>query len=100
MLKTIALLIFAFSTFIPLASEAEEKFRIVSEQMSFQYMSNDGSVILDCSHARIRDLPDWEVVCGKGTPMVKEFVAHFIAREMPQGPQRTSFEVLYWVTER
>lgn len=64
--------------------------------MSFRYVPNEGKAF-DCTHTRIRDLPDWTIDCGQGE---KTFTAHVIVRKysreaMPQ----TGLEILYWVTE-
>lgn len=64
-------------------------------RMNFTYVPNDGSRVEACTHTRIRDLPDWAVVCGRRT-----YTAHVILRKGDRtlAPQ-TSFEILYWVTE-
>jgi hypothetical protein len=74
--------------------------KVVSQQLTFHYLANDGSVDLDCVHSQIRDMPDWEVVCGKGTALMKKFTVHFVTHEVfrAKDPQVT-FEFLYWVTE-
>lgn len=67
-------------------------------RMSFTYVPNsEDAPMLSCRHERIRDLPDWKVLCGNGE---KSFTAHVIIRRMDRAqiPQ-TSMEILYWVTE-
>lgn len=66
-------------------------------KMSFKYVPHEGSESLDCTHTRIRDLPDWKVDCGNGQ---KTFTAHVIARKYQREPTpQTGLEVLYWITE-
>jgi hypothetical protein len=62
--------------------------------LRFQYVPNEGGEILQCTHKRIRDLPDWEVNCGS-----KQFVAHVILRHYHR-KDHSSMELLYWVTAR
>lgn len=64
--------------------------------MRFRYVPNEGMPSVECTHKRIRDLPDWDVRCGE-----KKFAAHVIIREFQTTEEpRTSLELLYWVTER
>ena len=49
----------------------------------------------ECTHKRIRDLPDWTVRCGE-----KTFTAHVIVRIHKRDFEpKTALEILYWVTE-
>lgn len=64
--------------------------------LRFQYVPNEGGEIRNCTHQRIRDLPDWSIRCEG---MKKEFAAHVVIREHQRGAS-TSFEILYWVTDR
>ena len=83
------------------SSHASTRVQVTDADLAFQYQSNDGEISLLCTHGRIRDLPDWEVVCGKGTPLLKKFAVHFVMnRGQRQGAPREWYEVLYWVTER
>jgi hypothetical protein len=62
----------------------------------FSYVPNEGADAVNCTHERIRDLPDWKVRCtffGE----VKEFSAHVILRQIPS-QNGSLFELLYWVT--
>ncbi len=66
-------------------------------KMWFRYTPSDGIGILECTHERIRDLPDWRVNCGNGQ---KTFTAHVVVRLYQRGENpQTGLEVLYWVTE-
>jgi hypothetical protein len=65
---------------------------------TFQYVPNEGEVATPCVHKRIRDLPDWEVIC-EGPRVKKRFVAHVIIRDV-QREKTSSVELLYWVTQR
>ncbi len=73
---------------------------VESKNLSFQYIPNEYGAIMDCVHSKIRDLPDWEVICGKGTPQQKKYSVHFVTKEYQRAVQPvTTFEYLYWVTE-
>lgn len=75
--------------------------RVSDSELRFAYISNDGSVWLDCTHWRKNQkLPDWEVICGKNNRVTKTFQVHFVTKQIQrqQMPQ-TSYEFLYWVTE-
>lgn len=63
---------------------------------AFSYQPNEGADGVHCTHERIRDLPDWKVVC-EFFGEKKEFSAHVIFREIP-GSKGASMELLYWVT--
>lgn len=70
--------------------------------LSFEYTSNDGEINLKCKHSQVKyDLPDWDVVCGKGTKLEKKFGVHFVVTRgsRPVEP-KTWYEFLYWVTDR
>lgn len=69
-------------------------FALPDPELKFQYVPNEGGEVLNCTHKRIRDLPDWEVNCGP-----KRFAAHVIIRSV-QRNQSSSWEILYWVTAR
>ena len=62
--------------------------------LRFSYVPNEGEAQM-CVHERIRDLPDWKVVCGE-----RIYTAHVIVRraERSQEPQMM-LEILYWITE-
>ena len=71
--------------------------RAPEPKMEFAYEPVEGEEPSSCVHERIRDLPDWDVVCE--TPYGKKtYSAHVIVREYPrQGA--TGLEILYWVSE-
>lgn len=63
---------------------------------NLQYKSNDGEIILNCDFWQIDDSrPNWEVYCGKGTQLKKEFLIHFAIRI-----QNKNIEIQYWLTDR
>ena len=70
--------------------------------MKFMYVPHEGSGlpnngVLDCTHERIRDLPDWTVKCGKNE---KTYTAHVIVRQATRDFEPQSMiEILYWITE-
>lgn len=70
--------------------------------MKFTYVPHEApdlpnAGVLECKHERIRDLPDWKVVCGADE---KEFTAHVVLRigKREEAP-KTVLEILYWVIE-
>lgn len=75
-------------------------YAVDTREISFQYLSNDGTITLACVHSRIRDLPDWQVVCGKGTPLQKTYSVHFITKQYFRPTQPAMLvEYLYGVTD-
>ncbi len=72
------------------------------DDVTFHYMSNDGTIDLKCAH--VFDKPgawDWDVWCGKGTNMLRMFRVHFLIRQyQSKVANKTAYEVLYWVTDR
>lgn len=78
------------------------KKEIQENDVVFKYSSADGSVELKCTHVfDSPDLNDWDVWCGKGTKMLRQFRVHFLVRQyQSRSAQRSAFEVLYWVTDR
>ncbi len=75
---------------------------IHEDDVTFSYMSNDGSIELKCAH--VYDQPDawdWDVWCGKGTNMLKMYRVHFLLRQyVSRTANKSGYEVLYWVTDR
>lgn len=87
-------------TFVLLASLKAQATRVETRNLNFQYVSNEGGLMMDCVHSQIRDLPDWEVVCGKGTPQQKRYTVHFLTKQVQRSNQPlTTLEYLYAVTE-
>lgn len=71
------------------------------DQIHFHYMTSDGSFQLDCKHLPNAQLEtDFDVYCGKGTPNLKEYLVHLIIRPLANKPDETTYEILYWVTDR
>lgn len=71
-------------------------FALPEPDFRFSYEPNEGAEGVNCTHERIRDLPDWKIRCpffGE----TKEFTAHVVLREMPR-KEGTLLEILYWVT--
>ena len=74
-----------------------------SVEMKFSYVPNEAPElpnggILECRHARVRDLPDWTVTCGPQGE--KTFSAHVVIRIAKRSQEPgTMLEILYWVTE-
>lgn len=82
--------------FAPTAREIQE------DDVTFRYTSSDGTLDLKCAH--VFDKPeahDWDVWCGKGTPWLRQFRVHFLARYFEnRAKQKSAFEILYWVIDR
>lgn len=81
--------LFLFVSLLAPCAQAEPELR-------FSYVPNEGAAAAQCTHERIRDLPDWQVTC----PFFGEkkiFTAHVIVRERPR-PDQNFLEILYWVS--
>lgn len=76
--------------------------QIQEDDVVFSYTSIDGSVQLKCVH--VFDNPethDWDVVCGKGTKLVRQFRVHLLIREFANlNTRHSAIEVLYWIIDR
>lgn len=75
---------------------------ITEDNVSFKYVSSDGSIELNCTHYFDKpELSDWDVWCGKGTKMLRQFRVHFLVREYRhQTEEKSAYEILYWVIDR
>ena len=85
-------------TFITLSASALEP-----EQMKFTYMTYDGDQILHCKHFAIDEFKfDWDVTCkNKEGTFYKLYRAHVsLAKYSRPSIPMTTYEVLYWVTEK
>lgn len=59
------------------------------EQIQFSYSTSDGGYQLKCTHwPSDKSSTDWQVICGKGTPTVKEFFVHLYIDEMKNSEQK------------
>ncbi len=82
-------------------ARAAESMDIQPNQLRFHYQSADGEIQLTCAHKRIRDLPDWRVICGSGTKLEKEFAVHLVVLKGKRPLQSEIwYRFLYWVTDR
>lgn len=93
-MKTLIVLIFTIiSSQVVHADNNRSKFY-------FNYISNDGSVYLDCTYTPLTSEPEfYRVSCGKGTEVTKTFDARFRVR--PLGSQlKPTYEIVFWVTDR
>lgn len=78
-------------------------FAIEPEQMKFTYMSYEGDQILKCKHFATDEFKfDWDVTCkNEGGSFYKIFRAHVsLAKYHHPTPPKSTYEVLYWVTDR
>lgn len=75
---------------------------IQEDEVAFKYSSSDGTIELNCTHVfEAPGLHDWDVVCGKGTKLLKQFRVHFLARQFQsRDGNQSALEVLYWVIDR
>lgn len=85
-------------------AQSTQRVPIDEGHLKFRYSSQDGEFQLECSHKRIRDLPDWEVICKNEVGIRKVFAAHIVLNKGRRlnnevKPSRW-YELLYWVTDR
>lgn len=75
---------------------------IKEDDVTFKYTSNDGSIQLNCTHVYDKpELSDWDVWCGKGTKLLRQFRIHFLVRHYEsENKDRSAYQVLYWVIDR
>jgi hypothetical protein len=68
----------------------------------FDYESADGQIHLDCEHTALApDSGDWTVVCGKGTPLQRNFGVHLVIRKHTRAVEpHMAIEILYFVADR
>lgn len=70
------------------------------DKIKFQYSTSDGGFTLNCQHySNLKTETDYDVYCGKGTPWFKEYVVHLVVRQSSK-PTETTYEILYWLTDR
>lgn len=72
----------------------------VTNHLQFHYSTSDGEYQLNCKHMMNSQLEtDYDVYCGKGTSNLKQYLVHLIIRSW-NTPDDTTYEILYWVTDR
>ncbi len=103
-LKSLSLILsicFSFSALALTHSPLRAK-EIREDDITFRYTSSDGTFDLSCAH--VFDEPklnDWDVWCGKGTKLLRQFRVHLLIRELEnRAAQKSAYEVLYWVIDR
>lgn len=97
------IMIFPFTTWSAPKNFSLKKSQQISEDdVTFKYISSDGEIELKCTHYYDQpELYDWDVWCGKGTNMLRQFRVHFLVRQYEhQTEDRSALEVLYWVIDR
>ena len=100
MLKFVfALLVFVPSLSFPDLPLPKSSAEELMDKVSFNYSSSDGEFQLECKHWIGNTAGDFDVICGKGTKTVKQYLVHLIIRPIKK-PTETTFEILYWVTDR
>lgn len=71
------------------------------ESLKFNYVTNDGSIYLDCERAILPTEPDfYRVKCGKAPGLVKVFDVRFRVRPLVLPPNRPVTEIVMWTTDR
>lgn len=88
--------LFFFALFFSL-TEGRAALPANAENFRFRYEPVEGEAATLCTHKKIRDLPDWNVVCETGYGK-KTYSVHLIVREYPRAGE-TGVEILYWVSE-
>ena len=72
----------------------------LNETLSFDYVSNDGQIYLDCDMVPLQIEPElYRVTCGQRPGLVKVFDVRFRVRAMGTQAQPT-YEIAMWVTDR
>lgn len=72
---------------------------VQADQLEFNYITNEGSIYLDCVHKKLQVEPDfYQIVCGQGT-IVRKFEAKFRVRQLAGSPN-PAYELVFWVTDR
>ncbi len=64
-----------------------------AEQISFIFLSNDGSIWEECRHSAGKEMHSWKVECG-----TYRFDLHMFLRSHPRA-EETTYEFHYWATE-
>jgi hypothetical protein len=69
---------------------------------NFKYQSADGQIQLDCVHAaQANDSWDFQVVCGKGTPLQRSYFVHLMIKKYTRTVEpKMALETVYFVTDR
>lgn len=94
---------FANSSVVPdIKAQTPKVLSVTEEQLQFSWSSADGTINLSCNHWQPDPTrPDWEVICGKGTKIVKQYMVHLLIRKYEHRQlNTTAFEVMYWITDR
>lgn len=102
MARILRLLLTGSLLLLPLISYGQSTV-LPDNRLRFDYISQDGQIHYPCTHKRIRDLPDWEVVCKSTNGIVRTFAAHVVVvrgQRQPQSGPGIWYEILYWVTDR
>lgn len=98
----ILILFYQFFTlgFLPNESLAQRKQSPTEDQIQFSYSTSDGGFQLKCTHwPATTSTSDWQVICGKGTPTVKEFFVHLYIDQIATTEQ-TKYIVYYSIHDR
>jgi len=99
-MRFLILVVIVFSaTFAPAKTPAIVA-KDLLDKIEFYYQNSDGTIELECKHWIGNFYSgDFEVACGKGTQLFKQYAAHVVVRSFSRGDQ-TTFEILYWITDK
>ncbi|MBY0316967.1 MAG: hypothetical protein K2Q26_15715 [Bdellovibrionales bacterium] len=97
------LLVFSLLASISFAQESKRDVELKATQLRFEFASQDGDLLYQCTHEFIDSLLDYSVTCFREeAPDYKwNFIVHprLFVHERPQ-PPHLSYELLFWVTDR
>lgn len=77
--------------------KAKEVQNLEVKNMTFFYETSDGGFRLECEYSKNEALfGDFQVVCGKGSPTVKNFLVHLLLRShLEKNKKIKKIEILY-----
>ena len=84
-----------------LFAKPKENLKLQSNQLKFSYQNYDGDLYVHCTHAIENEASqDWHVTCAENS-FKREYSVHlWITRYTKLNIPKTSYEMLYWVTEK
>jgi hypothetical protein len=96
-------LLFSLLTSMAFAQEKKRTLELNASQLRFEFASQDGDLLYQCTHEFIDSLLDYSVTCFRAeAPDFKwNFIVHprLFVHERPK-PPHLSYELLFWVTDR
>lgn len=100
-MKILFLILIFFSTQVIAKSKPVQK-SLTPEQLKFSYKTFEGDKDLKCFHEYADEFKfDWNVTCKDQNTFYKIFRVHLSLKQYSHPtPPNSTFEVLYWVTDR